>query len=71
MVDSGLAAKGYRYVNLDEGWWDHQRADERMLVRTDKFASARTDDGATSFKPFTDRLHAIWRGLAHVSRVGR
>ncbi|MGC6751871.1 hypothetical protein ACP0FQ_26605, partial [Escherichia coli] len=59
IVDTGLAAKGYRYVNLDEGWWDHRRADGRMLVRADKFPSAATPDGATSFRPFTDRLHAM------------
>ena len=71
MVDSGLAAKGYRYVNLDEGWWDHRRADGRMLVRTDKFASARTDDGATSFKPFTDRLHAMGLKAGIYTDLGR
>src|SRR5687767_14485 len=27
IVDSGLPAKGYRYVNLDEGWWDRRRKD--------------------------------------------
>jgi alpha-galactosidase len=21
LVDSGLAAKGYRYVDIDDGWW--------------------------------------------------
>ncbi|MGK6324352.1 NPCBM/NEW2 domain-containing protein [Sphingomonas sp. DT-51] len=71
MVDSGLAAKGYRYVNLDEGWWDHRRADGRMLVRADKFPSARTADGATSFKPFTDRLHAMGLRTGIYTDLGR
>lgn len=71
MVDSGLAAKGYRYVNLDEGWWDHRRADGRMLVRTDKFGSAQTADGATSFKPFTDRLHAMGLKAGIYTDLGR
>jgi len=71
IVDSGLAAKGYRYVNLDEGWWDHRRADGRMLVRADKFPSARTADGATSFKPFTDRLHAMGLKAGIYTDLGR
>lgn len=25
LVSSGLAAKGYRYVNIDEGWWEGTR----------------------------------------------
>jgi hypothetical protein len=71
IVDTGLAAKGYRYVNLDEGWWDHRRADGRMLVRADKFPSARTADGATSFKPFTDRLHAMGLKAGIYTDLGR
>ncbi|WP_313540102.1 NPCBM/NEW2 domain-containing protein [Sphingomonas sp.] len=71
IVDTGLAAKGYRYVNLDEGWWDHRRADGRMLVRADKFPSARTADGATSFKPFTDRLRAMGLKAGIYTDLGR
>lgn len=71
IVDTGLAAKGYRYINLDEGWWDHRRGDGRMLVRADKFPSARTADGATSFKPFTDRLHAMGLKAGIYTDLGR
>lgn len=71
IVNSGLAAKGYRYVNLDEGWWDRRRKDGRMLVRVDKFPSARTRDGATSFRPFTDRLHAMGLKAGIYSDLGR
>ncbi|SFK56415.1 Alpha galactosidase A [Sphingomonas sp. NFR04] len=71
IVDTGLAAKGYRYINLDEGWWDHRRADGRMLVRADKFPSARTADGATSFKPLTDRLHAMGLKAGIYTDLGR
>ncbi|WP_010545259.1 NPCBM/NEW2 domain-containing protein [Sphingomonas elodea] len=71
IVDTGLAAKGYRYVNLDEGWWDHRRADGRMLVRADKFPSAATPDGATSFRPFTDRLHAMGLKAGIYTDLGR
>lgn len=71
MVESGLAAKGYRYVNLDDGWWDHRRADGRILVRADKFPSAKTADGNTSFRPFTDRLHAMGMKVGIYSDLGR
>ena len=41
IVDSGLAAKGYRYINIDDGWWLKRRAsDGRMIVRTSLFPSA-------------------------------
>ena len=71
IVDTGLAAKGYRYINLDEGWWDHRRADGRMLVRADKFPSAATPDGATSFRPFTAKLHAMGLKAGIYTDLGR
>ena len=71
IVDSGLAAKGYRYVNLDEGWWDRRRKDGRVLVRVDKFPSAKTRDGGTTFRPFTNRLHAMGLKAGIYSDLGR
>lgn len=72
IVDSGLAAKGYRYVNIDDGWWAKRRqADGRVLIRTDNFPSARTADGNTSFRPFTDRLHAMGLKAGIYSEIGR
>ncbi|MEL0252045.1 MAG: alpha-galactosidase, partial [Novosphingobium sp.] len=36
IVDSGLAAKGYRYIHIDDGWWAKRRqGDGRVLLRTD------------------------------------
>ena len=60
IVDSGLAAKGYRYINLDDGWALKRRLpDGQMILRTDKFPSARVGGDTPTFKPFTDRLHAM------------
>src|SRR4051812_6964503 len=43
IVSSGLAAKGYRYINLDDGWaLKRRQPDGRMMIRTDRFPSART-----------------------------
>lgn len=57
---SGLAAAGYRYINLDDGWWLKRGADGRMIIRTSIFPSAAIGpDGQTSFRPLTDRLHAM------------
>ena len=39
IVKSGLAAKGYRYINIDEGWWARRGADGRLVIRSDKFPS--------------------------------
>ncbi|MES1200533.1 MAG: NPCBM/NEW2 domain-containing protein [Pseudomonadota bacterium] len=72
IVDSGLADAGYRFVNLDDGWWLHRRQpDGRMLINTERFPSAATSDGATSFRPLTDRLHALGLKAGIYSDMGR
>jgi hypothetical protein len=72
LVDDGLAKLGYTYVNLDDGWWRKRRlTDGRMIVRTSIFPSANTPDGNTSFRPFTDRLHAMGLKAGLYTDVGR
>lgn len=72
IVDSGLAAKGYRYINLDDGWWLKRRtSDGRMIVRTSIFPSAATGGAEqTSFRPFTDRIHAMGLKAGIYSDIG-
>lgn len=72
IVDSGLARKGYRYINLDDGWWLKRRAtDGRMMVRTSTFPSAAVGGpGQDSFKPFTDHLHAMGLKAGIYSDIG-
>jgi hypothetical protein len=71
LVDTRLAALGYRSVNIDDGWWLKRRQpDGRMLIRTSHFPSAAT--GAdTSFRPLTDRLHAMGLRAGIYSDIGR
>jgi len=71
IVSSGLAAKGYRYIDLDEGWWARRAADGRMVIRTDKFPSALLPDGRTSFRPLTDKLHGMGLKAGIYSDIGR
>ncbi|WP_294063115.1 NPCBM/NEW2 domain-containing protein [Sphingomonas sp.] len=71
IVDSGLAAKGYRYINIDEGWWARRDADGRLVIRTDKFPSARQTGGRTSFRALTDKLHAMGLKAGIYSDIGR
>ncbi|WP_396592632.1 NPCBM/NEW2 domain-containing protein [Brevundimonas sp. R86498] len=73
LVDSGLAAMGYRHVNIDDGWWLKRRQpDGRMVIRTDKFPSAAIGPGDhTSFRPLTDRLHAMGLRAGIYSDIGR
>lgn len=73
MVKSGLAAKGYRYVNMDDGWWAMRRQpDGRMQIRADQFPSAAVGGSeGTSFKPFTDKLHAKGLKVGIYSDLGR
>ena len=61
IVSSGLAQVGYRYINIDDGWWlKRAAADGRMLVRTNLFPTAQSDGRhPSSFRPFTDKLHAM------------
>ncbi|MCP8890924.1 NPCBM/NEW2 domain-containing protein [Sphingomonas faeni] len=71
LVDTRLRDIGYRYVNIDDGWWLKRRQpDGRLLIRTSHFPSAAT--GAdTSFRPLTDRLHAMGLKAGIYSDIGR
>ena len=71
LVDSGLAKLGYTYVNIDDGWWLKRRAsDGRMQIRTQIFPSAKVK-GDSSFRPFTDRIHALGLKAGIYSDMGR
>jgi alpha-galactosidase len=75
IVDSGLAGKGYRYINIDDGWAiRRQMPDGRMVIRADRFPSAVRGNGAgntTSFRPFTDKIHAMGLKAGIYSDLGR
>ncbi|QNE04511.1 NPCBM/NEW2 domain-containing protein [Croceicoccus marinus] len=72
ILDSGLADAGYRYVNIDDGWWLKRDTDTgRMVIRTATFPSAATDSDRTSFRPLTDRLHAMGLKAGIYSDIGR
>jgi alpha-galactosidase len=73
LVDSGLAKLGYAYVNVDDGWWLKRRlSDGRMQIRTSIFPSAATGGAdETSFKPFTDKLHAMGLKAGIYTDIGR
>ena len=71
LVDSGLARLGYRYVNIDDGWWLKRRQpDGRLIIRTARFPSAATGTDP-SFRPLTDRLHAMGLKAGIYSDIGR
>lgn len=68
---SGLAQKGYRYINIDDGWWIKRRtSDNKLMIRTDKFPSAKVK-GDPSFRPLTDKLHAMGFKAGIYSDLGR
>jgi len=73
IVDKGLRDAGYRYINIDDGWWLRRRQpDGRMVIRTDKFPSAAAGPNQqTSFRPLTDRLHAMGFKAGIYSDIGR
>ncbi|KQQ40077.1 alpha-galactosidase [Duganella sp. Leaf126] len=69
IVDSGLAASGYRYINIDDGWALRRRQpDGRLVIRPDRFPSTA---GGSTFRPFTDKLHAMGLKAGIYSDLGR
>lgn len=72
LVDSGLARKGYRYVNIDDGWALRRDAKSgRLIIRSDRFPSSLRRTGAPSFRGYTDRLHAMGLKAGIYSDLGR
>jgi len=73
IVASGLRDAGYRYINIDDGWWLKRRqSDGRMVVRTRAFPSARgSGPEDTSFRPFVQQLHAMGFKAGTYSDIGR
>lgn len=72
LVDQGLAAKGYRYINIDDGWWLQRRLSDGMLIiRTERFPSTQQANGTPSFRSFTDRLHAMGLKAGIYTDLGR
>jgi alpha-galactosidase len=72
LVDSGLAGKGYRYVNIDDGWWLQRRAsDGHLIIRSERFPSSLRKGNVPSFRPFTNRLHAMGLKAGIYSDLGR
>ncbi|HEY9109847.1 MAG TPA: alpha-galactosidase, partial [Roseateles sp.] len=72
LVDQGLAAKGYRYVNIDDGWWLQRRvSDGQLVIRADRFPSTSRNGELPSFRSFTDKLHAMGLKAGIYSDLGR
>jgi alpha-galactosidase len=72
MVDSGLSELGYTYVNIDDGWWLRRRQpDGRLEIRTAIFPSAQIEGADSSFRPFTNALHAMGLKAGIYTDIGR
>jgi hypothetical protein len=73
IVASGLRDLGYRYINIDDGWWQRRRQpDGRMEVRTRIFPSALVGGAVeTSFRPIVDQLHALELKAGIYTDIGR
>jgi len=50
MVSSGLADAGYRYINIDDGFWDKRNPDGSLRINSQKFPSG--------FKSLVDYIHS-------------
>ena len=71
--NSGLAEKGYRSINIDDGWWLKRRvSDGRLQVRTNLFPSAAVGGAEeSSLRPFTNTLHAMGFKAGIYTDIGR
>lgn len=70
LIKLGLAGLGYRYVNVDDGWWLRREAGT-IRVRTSIYPSAQLADGTTSLRPFVDRLHGMGLKAGIYTDIGR
>ncbi|MFA6449627.1 MAG: putative Ig domain-containing protein, partial [bacterium] len=61
MVDSGLAAHGFSYVNIDDGWEAEERAANGEIVTNKKFPD---------MKKLTDTVHSMGLKLGIYSSPG-
>ncbi len=68
---NGMQKAGYRYINIDDGWWLQRRADGGIQIRTQMFPMAATAKGAPSLRPWTDHLHAMGFKAGLYTDVGR
>lgn len=75
IVDTGLAKLGYKYINIDDGWWLKRRQpDGKLVIRTSIFTSAQGIEASvdeTSFKPFVDRIHSMGLKTGIYTDIGR
>lgn len=71
LKQSGLADAGYRYINMDDGWWLRRDADGRLRIRTSMFPSAAAGGGEPSFRPYVARLHAMGLKAGLYTDIGR
>lgn len=68
---NGMQKAGYRYVNIDDGWWLQRREDGGIQIRTTMFPMAASKSGPPSLKPWTDHLHAMGFKAGLYTDVGR
>lgn len=71
LMDTGLADAGYRYANIDDGWWLRRDPDGEIRIRASIFPSAAMPDGSTSLRPFVDRVHAMGLKTGLYTDIGR
>jgi len=72
MVDTGLARRGYRFVNIDDGWALKRLPDGRIRIRDSMFPStARPGSVTGSFRPFTDYIHGLGLKAGLYTDIGR
>lgn len=63
MVDKGLLKAGYRYVNIDDGFFGGRDADGRLVIHPRRFPNG--------LKPVVDHIHSLGLKAGIYSDAGR
>ncbi|MEJ0061544.1 MAG: NPCBM/NEW2 domain-containing protein [Terricaulis sp.] len=72
LVASGLAARGYTYVNIDDGWSLQRLANGDLRIRESMFPSATVAGSATgSMRPFVGYIHSLGLKAGLYTDIGR
>jgi hypothetical protein len=72
LVSSGLAARGYTYVNIDDGWSLQRLANGDIRIRESMFPSATVEGSPTgSMRPFVDYIHSLGLKAGLYTDIGR
>lgn len=72
LVATGLSARGYQYVNIDEGWWQGYRdSHQDIVVDPKQWPALRRDEHAGDMSNIVRYIHSLGLRAGIYTDVGR